>query len=96
MRRPPSVSDVRFVASSERDQRIGLLGYASFLLHGDIRIDGVAVRQTLDRRLVLSYPAKSSRGGVQHPYVLPINKPAREAIERAVFQAIGLGEGRLP
>lgn len=88
---PVRVSEVRFVPASERDQRLGVLGYTSFILDGRIRIDGAAVRETLKRRLVLSFPTKVGRRGVEHSYIRPINTPTREAIE-----AIGLGKGVRP
>ena len=87
---PPRISDVHYTRATPGDRDAGLLGFASFLLDGRIRIDGVVVRETRDGRLVLSFPAKTSRNGVEHPYVRPIDTPTRLAIEAQVFAALGL------
>ena len=86
----PSVTDIRFTEAGRHDQRDGLLGYVSFLLEGSVRVDGVAVRMTRDGRRTLSFPAKRTARGVEHPFVRPISTASREAIEAQVFAAIDL------
>ena len=81
------VSNVRFVAAAEADRAAGLLGWAR-CRYGDLVLDGIAVRRTLDGRYVLTFPSKKVRGR-EWPYVRPIDDAARTAIERAVLSRLG-------
>lgn len=88
------VSDVRFIASSIREQKTGLLGYVSFLINGVIRIDGVTLRaKAKDSALALSFPAKRDRQGRDHSLVRPIDHATRLSIEEQVFNQIRLTLG---
>ncbi len=90
MRSPAiTVSGVRFSPAGESEQRTGLLGWVA-CSYGLVRLDGIAVRQTLDGRLALSFP----RGRGKCPPVRPLDDGARRAIERQILEAIDLdGEG---
>ena len=84
------VADVRFTAASTEDVERGLFGWVSCLINGTLCLDGLAVRRTLDGRLVLSFPARTDGAGRQHFYVRPLDDCARREIEEAVFRALGL------
>jgi DNA-binding cell septation regulator SpoVG len=72
------ITSIRFKPAHTGD---GLLGWASFVLDGDLVIDGVAVRRTLTGALVLSWPGrKDSRGRVHH-HVRPVDDQARRELE---------------
>jgi len=68
----------------------GLLGWASFTIDDRIRLEGVAVRRTVDRRLVLSFPSRLDRQGKKHFLVRPLDDPTRREIEHQVFAQLGL------
>ncbi len=89
MRSPAiTVSRVRFSPAGESEQRTGLLGWIA-CSYGLVRLDGIAVRRTLDRRLTLSFP----RGRGKCQPVRPLDDEARRAIERRILDAINLDEG---
>lgn len=84
------VSEIRVVPAREEEVRSGLIAYLSFLVGGKLRIDGVTLRRTRGGRLILSFPAKRNGGGVERPFVRPIDSATREAIEQQVFAELGL------
>ncbi len=92
----PVVTDIRFHRAGHADLRTGLLGYVSFLLDGCVRLDGLTVRVTRGGRRVLSFPAKKTARGEEHPYVRPIDDATREMIEQQVLDAIGVDPWGLP
>ncbi len=86
----PLVTDIRYTPASRQKAAKGLLGYLTFLLDGSIRVDGVQMRRTQAGELRLSFPSRLDHRGQEHPYLHPIDTPSRVAIERAVFEALGL------
>jgi DNA-binding cell septation regulator SpoVG len=72
------ISDLRFVRSNVGD---GLLGFTSFILDGDVLIDGVAVRRTIWGELTLSWPARKDTRGRLHHHVRPVDDEARLELE---------------
>ncbi len=89
---PPPITDVRFVATGERDRAAGLFGYVSVTLADCFVLDGITLRRTADRRWTLSFPARTDPRGGRHPYLRPANDATRRAFEQRVFEALGLGE----
>ncbi len=85
---PTHVSGLRFAQAPAGAYSAGLLGYASFVIADLIVLDGIAVRRTRDGRLVLAFPVKHDRAGRQHPLVRPVSDAARQAITRAVVEAL--------
>ena len=79
------VTRLRFTPANLDDKRRGLLGYVACDLNGQVGIDGIAVRRTLDGRHVLSFPARRDRAGAKHSIVWPVDDDAREDMERQVF-----------
>jgi hypothetical protein len=88
------VTGVTFTQSSAKEVETGLLGWISFVLNDSLKIDGCALRRTLDGQPALSFPARRGSSGEQHPYLRPLNDRARCEIERQVFGALGLVEAR--
>lgn len=86
------LTDVRFRAAHEDDVRFGLLGWVSFDIGGGLRVSGITVRRTADGRTALSFPGKLDRRGELRPYMRPVSRDSRAAIEAQVFAAIELPE----
>ena len=82
------ISDVRFTTADKNEKQNGLLGWVTCLVNGKLRLDGIAVRRTLDGRLVLSFPAHRDGKGQQHFFVCPLNDATRRHIENAILTAI--------
>ena len=83
------VSNLRFSPAPPADQATGLLGWLSFSIGRTLRLDGVALRRTLDGHLRLSYPGKKDGAGRVHHHVRPLDDEVRRSIERQVFIALG-------
>ena len=81
---------MRFSGASDVDQHRGLLGFIRLVLADALVIDNMTLRRTRDGRLVLSFPVRHDRRGRQRPIVWPVSQAARDAIEDAVFSALGL------
>ena len=77
----PRISDVSLVPASPALARGGLLAFASCTVGGLLRVDGLALRRTREGRVVVTYPARRSGDGLQHPFVLPLSCRVRRAIE---------------
>ena len=78
------LSDVRFVHGSQRDVERGLLAYARVAL-GPYKIDGIAVRRTLEGTLAISYPKRTAEDGTAHTYFLPTDPEVRAALEGEIL-----------
>ena len=83
-----TISGVHYTPAPDHLVATGLLGWASFLIDGQLRINGVTVRATRGGRLTLSYPVKDDGYGRRWPYVQPIDDAARVALERQVIEQI--------
>jgi hypothetical protein len=78
------ISDIKFTAGSPAERVTGLLGWIG-LRYGDLLLDGLALRRTLDGRLVLSFPRPSRRVGLARQLVGPAGPDVRQQIEAEVF-----------
>ena len=81
---------MQFTAATESELSTGLLGFVSCIVNGSLVLDGIAVRQTADARLTLSFPARRDWLGRQHFPVRPIDDRARRSIELQIFRALGM------
>jgi DNA-binding cell septation regulator SpoVG len=90
VRSSPSIADVSFVRASAADVRRGLVGYVSLSIDGALRLDGIALRRTIDGDIVLSFPTRIDRRGHEHALVRPLSDEIRRAIERDVLHEIAL------
>ena len=89
MGRPLSVSEVRFTRAPQRLVPTGLLGRASFVIDGRLRVDGVSVRRTRSGRLALSYPVRDDGVGRRWEYLRPLDDHTRRELERQVLEQLG-------
>lgn len=88
-----AISDVRFTPASRHLLATGLLGHVR-VRYGKLRVGGIAVRRTLDHRLVISFPARRTRG-IAHAIVRPLDADARSALEAAILAELD-AQGALP
>ena len=88
------ITNVRFTSASEADLLSGLLGFATCVINKFLVLDGIAVRQTQDGHLALSFPAQRDKNGHQRFPVRPIDDRARRAFERQVLGALDLDSSR--
>ena len=86
------VTEVRL--SRALDQSRGLVGWLSFVLNENLRLDGIALRRTREGDLRLSFPERRDSDGRRHPVVRPLDAEARDEIEAQVFQALEAQEVR--
>ena len=84
-----SITNVRLVPGDPKDAAEGLLGWASCVVNGTVRLDGMVVRRTLDGEHALSFPARFDLAGRKHFVFSPLNDAARREIERQVFEQLG-------
>jgi DNA-binding cell septation regulator SpoVG len=87
------ISDVQFTAAPPADVERGLVGFTRLTLNGVLRLDGIAVRRTLEGHMTLSFPARRDRTGREHKLVRPVNAEIGREIEYQVLEALGYGEG---
>jgi DNA-binding cell septation regulator SpoVG len=85
-----TLTSIAISPASERDADEGLLAFLALELDGLVQIDGVALRLTEDGRLALSFPTRTSRRGTKHSLLRPVSSAARAAIERTIFEALGI------
>lgn len=90
----PSVTDVVFTPAEPAAQRSGLLGFVRCSFGNALILDGIALRRTAAGKRVLSFPARTDGQGRKHPLFRPLDDLTRRAIERAVFEALGIAEGQ--
>jgi DNA-binding cell septation regulator SpoVG len=91
-----TITSARLAAASADAARAGLLGWVSCTLNGRIRLDGLALRRTLDGRLVVSFPARRDTAGRRHFLVRPLDADARRELQRQILDALGLSEKAAP
>ena len=63
----------------------GLLGWASCIIAGAIKLDNIAIRRSRDGSLFLTYPAKRTANGDRYNYYNPISVEAANAVQDAVL-----------
>ena len=77
-----------WVKASEQDAHTGLLGYLS-VNYGNLVLDGITLRRTIDGRFALSFPARTDRAGKRHSYIRPADDQARQTIEAELLWQLG-------
>lgn len=87
---PIHIQNVKFSAASAKDAASGLIGWVSFTLNSALVVDGLTVRQTVDGRKTVSFPARRDGAGRDHFYLRPINDVARREIESRILGALGI------
>lgn len=66
----------------------GLLAWASCVINNSIFLNNIAVRESDDGGIRLTYPAKPSQGQRRFYYFNPITREAADAVEQAVQEQI--------
>ena len=79
---------VGFIPASASSPSRTLLGYVSIYLAEIGRLDGLTLHRARSGGYGLNYPARKDGAGKRHPYFRPKNRATREAIERAVIEAL--------
>ena len=74
------IENVKLVPAPCYLARGGLIAWATVTV-GCIRLSGIAIRTTLDGRVVISYPTRYARSGRQHPIALPVDAEVRRELE---------------
>lgn len=82
------VSEVRCTRARPHEAAGGLLAYVAFTINGQVRVDGVVVRRTLEGDHRLSFPSRPDRRGRKHPILRPLSDEARRHLEREVLRQI--------
>jgi len=75
---------VRLVDRSED----GLIGWASCVVNGSLYLNNIAIRQSRDGQVILTFPAKKSRGNSRYFYFNPISHEAARALEEAIIDKL--------
>jgi hypothetical protein len=89
---PLHVSDIRFTAAGPEDITRGLVGWTSFVLNEQLRVDGVTIRKTATGRICLSFPARTTPQGRRRFFIHPMSDSARLDIERQILGVLGFLE----
>lgn len=76
-----------WIRASDADVRDGLLGWIS-VEFGPLLID-VTLRRLASGRLGLSFPSRTSKSGMKHPVVRPVDDAARRAVEAVILGQLG-------
>lgn len=90
------ISDVRLTTAPAGLQHTGLIGWIAATVNGELRVDGLSLRRTLDGRLGVSYPARRDGAGREHPFVRPLSDTARRHVEHQILQALSLASEPAP
>ena len=77
-----------WVKASEQDAHTGLLGYLS-VNYGNLVLDGITLRRTIDGGFALSFPARTDRAGRRHAFIRPADDTVRQEIERELLWQLG-------
>lgn len=77
----PAIYDLVVILAGPDDVRGGLLGWASAVI-GSFRVDGLAIRVTLDGKRAVTWPSR--RG---HATVMPVEPELFRRVEAAVLAA---------
>gem|GEM_PF-3944311 len=65
-----------------------LIGFASFVLDGNLYLNNIAIRSKSDGTIYLSFPRYRTTGGNEYPYFKPISKDSYTAIREALLQVL--------
>jgi DNA-binding cell septation regulator SpoVG len=85
------IRDLHATPGTDADFERGLVAFLRFR-YGDVLVDGVCVRRTLDGRIVLAWPERRDGAGRRHAIVRPASEAARVELERAVLAELAQQE----
>ena len=84
------LTSAHFTPAGRAKRASGLVGWLVLVVDDALQLDGIVVRETRDRRLVLSFPARTDSKGDRHPLIRPVDGAARHELERQVFRQLGM------
>ena len=79
-----NISEIRITAASPADRDAGLIAFVS-CTYGEIEIDGIAIRKTVDGRIIVTFPARQWTGCRRKYFITPRSVPVRRAFEEAIL-----------
>lgn len=85
----PPITNVVMTSAGTADRSRGLVGFVRLTVAGLV-IDGITVRRSTTGELVLGFPRRRDRYGIDHVVVRPADDATRCAITRVVLAALGL------
>jgi DNA-binding cell septation regulator SpoVG len=85
------VSQVR-IRFPKRDAG-NIVGWASCVIDGDLQLNNIEILKGADGTPWLKFPTRTSRHGRVHHVFCPVNRTARAAIEKAVFDKLAAEGG---
>jgi hypothetical protein len=80
-----TISDIRFAPARLELRSRGLLGWVCCALNGELQLDGIALRKTLEGKHRLSFPRHVDANGTEHDLIKPLSNGVRDAIEAQVI-----------
>lgn len=81
------VTGIRVARASRALESTGLVLFASCIICGVVRLDGITVRRTATGGLVVTYPARKSRAGRQHAVARLVDAEVRAELEARLIAA---------
>lgn len=72
------------------DSGDGLIGWASCVVNGSLYLNNIAIRQSRSGSVILTFPAKKSRGDSKYFYFNPISHEAARTLEEAILDKLKL------
>lgn len=81
------VTECNYVPAGFEGEQTGLYGFANVVFNDALKVEGIAVRRTLEGKPTLAWPTKDKHGE-RFGVVFPIHDEARVALESAIFAAV--------
>lgn len=77
--------NIRLLRKPRKD---GVIGYASCIINGAVKLDNIKIRVSEHGKTVLSYPSKLSRSQTQYYYFIPVSHEAGRILEKAIIDRL--------
>ena len=77
---------IRLVDSNED----GLIGWASCVVNGSLYLNNIAIRKSREGKVILTFPAKKSKGDSKYFFFNPISHDAARILEEAIIDKLKL------
>ena len=84
------VTRARLASATPQLRESGLLGFVECDLNDCIRIEGIALRRTLDGRRTLSFPMRKDGAGREVSFVRPLDDATRRSLEEQIYSMLGI------
>lgn len=77
---------IRLVDKSEE----GLIGWASCVINDSLYLNNIAIRHSKEGQVILTFPAKKSKGNTKYFYFNPISHEASKILKEAIIDKLKL------